>query len=161
MEEGNQLARVEPAASTITRRGTPPLFPMEVADAEESPDLLAYWRTIRKRRWTILTVLVIVFAVALIGTLKQKPVYRGRALLEIQKENPDVASLKELFELESVSDTYLETQFRVLASESLAHRVIEQLQLEKLEEFDPPKPWWSFGGDRKAAAQPAIAGIAP
>jgi capsular exopolysaccharide synthesis family protein len=160
VEEVNQLARLEPAGP-IARRGTPPLFPIEVADAEESPDLLAYWRTIRKRRWTILTVLVIVFAVALIGTLKQKPIYRGRALLEIQKENPDVASLKELFELESVSDTYLETQFRVLASESLAYRVIEQLQLEKLEEFDPPKPWWSFGGDRKAATQPAVAGLAP
>ena len=161
MEEDKQLARLDPVGGTITRRRAFPLPAIELADAEESPDLLAYWRTIRKHRGTILIVLVIVFAVALIGTLKQKPLYRGKALLEIQKENPDVASLKELFELESVSDTYLETQFRILASESLARRVIEQLQLEKLEEFDPPKPWWSFGGKPKAAAQSFILAAAP
>jgi capsular exopolysaccharide synthesis family protein len=162
VEEEIKLARRNPETSgTLTRRMTSAVAPLDLEDAEESPDLLAYWRIIRKRRWTILTVLAIVFVVTLIGTLKQKPVYRAKALLEIQKENPDVASLKELFELESVSDTYLETQFRVLGSDSLARRVIAQLHLENLDEFNSPKPWWSFAAARKPAVEASLAGAAP
>jgi len=50
----------------------------------------------------VLIVFFILFSVVLIATLKQKPVYRAQALLEIQKENPDIPTIQELYELDSV-----------------------------------------------------------
>src|SRR5208282_1516862 len=99
------------------------------------PDLVEYWRVVQKRRATILTTLFIVFTVALFATLKEKRVYEARTLIEIQKENPDIPTLQELFQVESISDTYLETQNRILKSENLARRVITQLKLAQLPEF--------------------------
>jgi capsular exopolysaccharide synthesis family protein len=107
------------------------------AEFDPPPDLLGYWRVLRKRRWTILTLFTVVFLGVLIGTLKTKPVFEARALLEIEKENPNILTVKELFELETVSDTYLETQYKVLRSDALARRVILQLRLDRLAEFNP------------------------
>src|SRR5439155_498234 len=42
-----------------------------------------------------------------------------------------------------VSDSYLKTQYSILTSESLARRVIDQLHLDAVPEFNSPK-WWSF-----------------
>src|SRR5580700_10765944 len=115
----------------------------EILESDAARDLRSYGRTLRKRLTTILIVFFVLFTVVLIATLKQKPVYRAQVLLEIQKENPDIPTIKELYELEEVSDAYLRTQYSILASESLARRVIDQLQLETLHEFNSPK-WWQL-----------------
>ena len=39
--------------------------------------------------------------------------------------------------MESVSDTYLETEYRVLESDTLARQAIGQLRLDLLPEFNP------------------------
>jgi succinoglycan biosynthesis transport protein ExoP len=111
---------------------------------EKPPDLLAWWRVIRKRHWTVLTALSLMFVAVLTGSLKEKPVYRAKALIEIGKENPSVANPQEMFQLDEVSDAYLETQYKVLASDDLAERVIHQLGLDQKAEFLPsafPWPW--------------------
>jgi len=115
----------------------------EILDPGELLDLRAYGRILRKRFATMLIVFFLVFAVILIATLKEKPVYRAQVLLEIQKENPDIPSIKDLYELESVSDSYLKTQYSILASESVARQVIDQLHLDTLSEFNSLR-WWQF-----------------
>jgi len=115
----------------------------EILESERSLDLRSYARILQKRLQTILIVFFILFVAVLIATLKQRPVYRAQALLEIQKENPDIPTIKELYELEEVSDAYLRTQYSILASESLGRRVIDQLQLETVSEFNSPM-WWQF-----------------
>ena len=119
-------------------------------------DLRAYGRILRKRFTTIAIVFFVVFAVSLIATLKEKPVYRAQVLLEIQKENADIPTIKDLYELESVSDSYLKTQDTILASESLAERVIDQLRLDTLREFNAPS-WWSLERFRSAPRKPTFA----
>jgi len=76
-------------------------------------------------------------------------------LLEIQKENANIPTVQELFQLENVSDNYLETQYKVLQSETLARRVIDQLHLERDTEFNPPKDSWLHA---KAHAAPRTPG---
>jgi capsular exopolysaccharide synthesis family protein len=115
----------------------------EILESDPALDLRSHGRVLRKRLPTIFIVFFVLFTVVLIATLKQKPVYRAQVLLEIQKENPDIPTIKELYELEEVSDAYLRTQYSILASESLARRVIDQLQLETLHEFNSPK-WWQL-----------------
>jgi uncharacterized protein involved in exopolysaccharide biosynthesis len=80
----------------------------------------------------------VVFVTVLIGSIQEKSVYRAKALIEIDKENPSVANPQELFLLDEVSDAYLETQYKVLASDDLAERVIHQLGLDRNAEFLPP-----------------------
>src|SRR5213082_2280196 len=116
----------------------------EILEPDEPLDLRAYGRILRKRLPTILIVFFLVFTVGLIATLKEKPIYRAQVLLEIQKENPDIPTIKDLYELESVSDSYLKTQYSILASESVARQVIDQLHLDTLPEFNRPK-WWQLG----------------
>src|SRR5215472_2689077 len=115
----------------------------EIIEPDEAIDLRAYGRVLRKRFATVAIVFFVVFALGLIATLKEKPVYRAQVLLEIQKENADIPTIKDLYELESVSDSYLKTQYTILASDSLAERVIDQLHLDALPEFNAPK-WWSL-----------------
>jgi polysaccharide biosynthesis transport protein len=106
---------------------------------EEVPDLLEYGRVIKKRRATILTVLFVVFSLTLFATLKEKRVYEARTLIEIEKENADIPTVQELFQVEGISDTYLETQNRILKSEDLARRVIGELRLQEIPEFAPAR----------------------
>lgn len=115
----------------------------EILEPDEPIDLRAYARILRKRLTTVLIVFFLVFTVILIATLKERPVYRAQVLLEIQKENPDIPTIKDLYELESVSESYLKTQYSILTSESVARQVIDQLHLDSLPEFNKPK-WWEF-----------------
>jgi succinoglycan biosynthesis transport protein ExoP len=114
------------------------------ARIERPPDLLSWWSVARKRRWTILTAFSAVFLTVLVGSIFEKPLYMSKALIEIDKENPSVANPQELFQLDEVSDAYLETQYKVLASDDLAERVVRQLNLDEIAEFLPSKHTWPW-----------------
>jgi succinoglycan biosynthesis transport protein ExoP len=146
----------EPTRPNLVRRRTDLLEPYEFAEADEGPDIRAYWRTIQKRRWTILSILLVTFMSVLILTIKEKPVYRASALLEIEKENPNIPTVQELFQLEDLSDNYLETQYKVLQSDTLARRVIEELHLDQVKEFNPPKREWFWQSTHAAAREDGL-----
>ena len=126
-----------------------PIRPVKV---EKPPDLLAWYRVIRKRRWTILTAFSVLFFVVLAGSIREKPVYQAKALIEIDRENPSIVNPQEMFQLDEVSDAYLETQYKVLASDDLAKRVIRQLGLDQKAEFLPSARVWPW----RAIASPQI-----
>lgn len=103
---------------------------------EEAPRLLDYWNVILKRRWAVLSCLLIVFSTVAIGTLKQKPVYQGKVLLEINPEPPSVLNFKEFLQIDTQDvDSYRETQYKILQSRSLAERVVLDLKLYLHPEF--------------------------
>lgn len=128
----------------------------EILEPQETPNFRAYARILRKRFRAVLIVFFILFSVVLIATLKKKRVYRAQTLLEIQKENPDIPTIQELYEIDSVSDAYLRSQYTILGSESLARRVIDQLGLDSLREFNSPK-WWSWPPKKNAPAPQVFA----
>jgi polysaccharide biosynthesis transport protein len=149
MDEQNRLQLYEPRQNALERvNHGAGAYPVE--DREAVPDLLEYWRVIQKRYATVLVVLLVVFMIGLFATFRGKPVYEARALIEIQKENPDVPTLQELFQIEGVSDAYIETQNRILKSENLARRVITQLGLEKLPEFTRRSGSWQIAREKPA-----------
>jgi polysaccharide biosynthesis transport protein len=156
----SKIQLFEPARSKLERLRPELLEPYQIADAEEGPDLRAYWGIIKKRRWTILSILAITFTVVLIVTVREKPIYRAEALLEIERENPNIPTVQELFQLEDVSDNYLETQYKILQSDTLARRVIDQLHLSQVKEFNPPNGGW-FWGNTHAAAQTDASNVDP
>ena len=113
-------------------------------EAEEFRNLREYLHIILKRRWVVLTCLLVVFSTVAIGTLKQKPIYQGKVLVEINPEQPNVLNFKEVLQISSVDvDSYRETQYKVLQSRTLAERVTQALQLYKSPEFY--QNHWLFG----------------
>jgi polysaccharide biosynthesis transport protein len=151
--EESKIQLFEPTRTKLERLRPELLEPYQSAEADEGPDIRAYWRIIQKRRWTILSILFITFFSVLIVTIKEKPVYRANTLLEIEKENPNIPTVQELFQLEDVSDNYLETQYKVLQSDTLARRVIEELHLDQVQEFNPPKGEWFWKSTHAAARE--------
>jgi succinoglycan biosynthesis transport protein ExoP len=157
MDEQNRLQLYEPRQNALERvNHGAGAYPAE--DREAVPDLLEYWRVIQKRYPTVLVALLVVLMIGLFATFRGKPVYEARALIEIQKENPDVPTLQELFQIEGVSDAYIETQNRILKSENLARRVITQLGLEKLPEFTRRSGSWQIARE-KPVPEPIQAGF--
>ncbi|MGH9729315.1 MAG: GumC family protein [Candidatus Acidiferrales bacterium] len=122
-----------------------PQLPVEIVGRHASEkdtrtaNLRAYWRIIEKRRWTIASVFAAVFTVVLIATVKEKPVYEAQALVEIEQANPNIVSVQELFQSTNATDNYLETQYKILQSDSLARDVIRQLHLDQASEFNSGK----------------------
>jgi len=66
---------------------------LEVAP-EEFRHLHDYVQVILKRRWVILTCLLVVFSTVAVSTLKKAPVYEGRVLVEINPEQPNVLNFR-------------------------------------------------------------------
>lgn len=107
---------------------------------EENRRLMDYWRVIAARRWTILAILLTVVTVTVIYTFKQTPIYQATASIQIDKENPNILSFKDVYQIETSTDDTLRTQFEILKSRTLARRVIEDLKLDANEEFLPKEP---------------------
>jgi polysaccharide biosynthesis transport protein len=107
-------------------------------EEEDQINLLDYWRVLVKRRWTILTFTFIVLAVTAIATWKAAPMYRATIKLQIDPEQSNLLPFKETAEVGSnyaQSQEYLQTQFKVLESQTLAERVIRVLNLDKNQIF--------------------------
>jgi polysaccharide biosynthesis transport protein len=104
---------------------------------EESPRLLDYWHVIMKRRWAVLTCLLVIFSTVAIGTFKEKPVYAGKILVEINPVEPQVLSFQQIAQAGQSWDfqSYRETQYKILKSRSLAERVVRDLRLYQYPEF--------------------------
>ena len=77
----NKMEVFTPRDVRVERRRVLPggLRPQKI---EKPPDLLAWWRVIRKRRWTVLTAFIALFTTVLVGSLLEKPVYRAKALIQ-------------------------------------------------------------------------------
>jgi succinoglycan biosynthesis transport protein ExoP len=122
-----------------------PMYPEVIApfsgEAEtEEVHLLDYWRVIIARRWAILAILLTAVTTTVIYTLKQTPIYQATASIQIDKENQNILTFKDVYQIETSTDDTLRTQFEILKSRTLARRVIEDLKLDKSEEFKPQEP---------------------
>jgi polysaccharide biosynthesis transport protein len=134
----NKLTPINPARSVERFNGNY-LREENILDVspEESPRLLDYWSVVLKRRWAVLTCLLIVFTTVAVGTFKEKPLYAGRVLIEINPEEPQVLSFQQIAQAGPSWDlqSYRETQYKILTSRSLAERVVRDLRLYQYPEF--------------------------
>jgi capsular exopolysaccharide synthesis family protein len=96
--------------------------------------LLDYVRVLSKRRWTALTVFVIVTVTATIDTFTTTPIYRARTQLLIEADKPNIVAFKEVIEERPSADFY-PTQYALLRSRSLARRTLDSLKLWDHPEF--------------------------
>ena len=161
MEEPSRIVpslRDRKAAEALTVIPAPSVLPWDQVARE--PHLLDYIIILRKHQWLILTFLLTVVTVVTIASFKMKPVYVAAARVEVDKESqnmmpfPDSNSYDEFMDMEN----YLETQTKILQSETLALQTIKSLDLARYPEFGggPSTTAWAHSGP--APQRPAILG---
>jgi polysaccharide biosynthesis transport protein len=111
------------------------------------PHLYDYLLILRKHQWLILTFMVAVVTFVSIATFRMKPVYVASAKIEIDKVSTNILPFQgaDSYEYEMDVENYIETQSRILTSETLALETIRNLSLAGTPEF-------SGGGDSDAIA---------
>src|SRR5882762_10092204 len=98
--------------------------------------LLDYWRILIRHKMTVLAFALIGLLAAIGISLAQTPIYRVRTSLEIQDFNANFLDLKNVDPTESsgnyaTPESYVETQVKILQSESVIERVIDKLNLHQ------------------------------
>ena len=101
---------------------------------EKEINLWEYWAMIWRRKWTIIAFAVVVFATVTIKTHLETPVYTSMGTLLIEKES-NILSFEDIFQIETFSNDFYQTQYKLLQSRILANNTIERLKLYENEEF--------------------------
>ncbi len=128
MDENKIVPRDRKAPIEIMA-STPSLVSWEQAPRE--PHLLDYLLVLRKHKWLILTFLVTVVTLVSIATFKMKPVYQATARIEIDRDAPSVLPFQAMNSEAAYDDlqNYIETQSKVLQSDTLAMETIKKENL--------------------------------
>ena len=101
------------------------------------PHLYDYLLILRKHRWLILSFLLTVVTIVSIATFRMRPVYVAKATIEIDRENSNILPFPGADAYDSMMDldNYIETQSKVLTSETLALQTIRNTGLAANPEF--------------------------
>src|SRR6202161_3353043 len=159
MEEPSRIANLrDRKAEALSVIPAPSVLSWEQVPRE--PHLLDYVIILRKHQWMILTFFLTVVTILTIASSKMKPVYVAAARVEVDKESqnmspfPDANSYDEFMDLENS----LETQSKILQSETLALQTIKSLSLERYPEFGGTPNAVAFAHSGSVAKRPPILG---
>jgi len=158
MEDASRFALRERKIgdAPLTVIPAPSVLPWDQAPRE--PHLLDYFIILKKHQWLVLTFLLTVVTVVTIASFKMKPVYVATARVEVDREAqstiqfPDENPYDEYVDM----DNYLETQTKILQSETLALQTIKSLDLGKYPEFGGSATPFNFGQVGPSSKRPAI-----
>jgi capsular exopolysaccharide synthesis family protein len=111
--------------------------------AAQQTSLLDYWRVLLKRKWLVLACAAIVLTLALIWSLHMTRIYVASARISINPENSNALGFQDIAGTASVyvDETLpLETQVKILQSDTLALQVVKKLRLDQDPRFAGPAP---------------------
>jgi len=112
---------------------------------EEEIHLRDYLRVIFKRRWLIVTILLIVVVSVTIESFRMTPIFRATAQVMIESDNPKVVDIEEVLRVNKTDADYYQTQYGILKSKALALKVIKFLTLKENPEIGDSKKGFSLG----------------
>ena len=108
-------------------------------EVDQGTTLQEYLHILLKRKWWVIGTFLIIFLTVALYTLTRTPIFRTTATLQITQDNPgsQVSMDDKLSKLTGSSDTdkFLQTQYKILQSQSLAQRVIQALNLREHADF--------------------------
>jgi capsular exopolysaccharide synthesis family protein len=130
----------------------PPRFPAFELSPRE-PHLYDYLLILRKHQWLILSFMLAVVTIVAIATFRMQPVYVATARVEIDRENANILPFQGADSYDYMMDleNYIETQSKILTSETLALQTIRNNALSARPEFSSP------GGPSEAIASGSLA----
>ena len=101
------------------------------------PHLYDYLLILRKQQWLILSFLLAVVTIVSIATFRMRPVFVSTARIEIDRENSNILPFQgvDSYDYMVDLDNYIETQGKILTSETLALQTIRTGGLAAFPEF--------------------------
>ncbi|MDP9340078.1 MAG: Wzz/FepE/Etk N-terminal domain-containing protein, partial [Acidobacteriota bacterium] len=117
------------------------------------PHLYDYLLILRKHQWLILSFMISVVTIVAIATFRMQPVYVATARVEIDRENSNILPFQgtDAYDVMMDSESYIETQSKILTSETLALQTIRNSGLSARPEYSSP------GGPSEAVATGSLA----
>ena len=101
----------------------------EQRDPDRRATLLRYLSIVRKHRWLVTSVTVLVFMAGAVLTFLTTPMYRSVATVQIDREAAKVVQFEGVQAVETNDPGFYPTQYELLKSRSLASRVVAELNL--------------------------------
>src|SRR6202030_2258489 len=125
MADENKLVAKESGTGGVEIVSMPQRLPSFDLSPRE-PHLYDYLLILRKHQWLILSFLLAVVTIVSIATFRMQPVYTTTARIEIDRENTNVLPFQgaDSYDFMMDMDNYIETQSRILTSETLALHTI-------------------------------------
>jgi succinoglycan biosynthesis transport protein ExoP len=104
------------------------------------PHLYDYLLILRKHLWLILTFMVSVVTIVAIATFRMQPVYVATTRIEIDRQNSNILPFQAVdsYDLMIDTDNYIETQSKILTSETMALETIRNSGLSALPQYSSP-----------------------
>src|ERR1700691_1560338 len=138
MEEAPKLVPIDRerrAEEPLTVMPAPSLLNWD--QAPRDPHLLDYLIILRKHQWLIITFLLTVVTGVTIASFKMKPIYDATARVEVDREGQTLSPFQDANSYDAYVDmeNYIETQSKILQSETLALQTIKSLDLGRYPEF--------------------------
>jgi capsular exopolysaccharide synthesis family protein len=101
------------------------------------PHLYDYLLILRKHQWLILSFLLAVVTIVAIATFRMQPVYIATARIEMDRENANILPFQgsDSYDFMMDLENYIETQSKILTSETLALQTIRNGGLTTRPEF--------------------------
>ena len=104
------------------------------------PHLYDYLLILRKHQWLILSFLLVLVTIVAIATFRMQPVYVATTRIELDRENANILPFQgtDSYDIMMDQDNYIETQSKILTSETLALQTIRNNALSARPEFSAP-----------------------
>ena len=103
----------------------------------ETLDLVEYWRSITKRKWSIFGLILLVCLITVLVVFSMRPTYRATATVLIEQGKSKVVSIEEVYNSMGGNREYYQTQVEILKSRELTRKIVERLKLTTHPDFDP------------------------
>src|SRR3984957_3378892 len=138
MEEAPRLVPIDrdrKAGDALAVIPAPSVLPWD--QVPRDPHLLDYLIILRKHQWLILTFLLSVVTIVTITSFKMKPIYDATARVEVDREGQTQSPFQDANSYDAYvdSENYIETQTKILQSETLALQTVRSLDLAQYPEF--------------------------
>src|SRR3984893_8858921 len=104
------------------------------------PHLYDYLLVLRKHQWLILSFLLAVVTIFAIATFRMQSIYIATARIQLDRENANILPFQgtDSYDVMMDLDNYIETQSKILTSETLALETIRSNGLSARPEFASP-----------------------
>src|SRR6202795_835743 len=138
-EENKLVPRVNGSKGAIELLPVSTHLPAWDLSARE-PHLYDYLLILRKHQWLILSFLLAVVTIVAIATFRMQPIYVATTRIELDRENTSILPFQgtDSYDLMMDLDNYIETQSKILTSETLALQTIRNNGLSARPEFSSP-----------------------
>src|SRR5918997_3613554 len=132
MSQDNRLMPLPPGAAPLDRplrELTHPDRPNNTYSVAEPTHLRDYLQIVLKRKWLILSLVVVVTSLAAIQAYRPPSIYESETTIQLEQKSRNLIKTKELILNAGTDPTFWPTQLKLLENPRLARKVILTLGL--------------------------------